>query len=65
MYIHPYLGGKLDHDRHRDMRADIGQHRQARQLRDLARASRRTDRTPHRQRRAWRLALRPRPRADA
>lgn len=65
MYTHPYLGSKLDHDRHRDMRADIGQHRLARQLRDLARAPRRADGTPHRQRRAWRLALRPRPRAHA
>jgi hypothetical protein len=63
MHIHPYLGSKLDHDRHRDMRADVGQHRLARQLRDLARASRRAGGTPHRQRRAWRLALRPRARA--
>lgn len=61
MFTHPYIGRKLDHDRHRDMRADVGQHRLARQLRALARASRHVDETPRRQRRAWRPALRQRP----
>ena len=65
MYSHPYTAAKLDHDRHRDMRADISQHRQARQLRDLARAARRAGKTPHRQRRTWRPALRLRARAHA
>jgi hypothetical protein len=65
MFIDPYTASKLHHDRHRDMRAAVGQHRLARQLRDLARASRRAGGTPHRQRRTWRLALRPRPRTHA
>ena len=65
MYVHPYTASKLDHDRHRDMRADIGQHRLARQLRDLARASRHASGTPHSLRRTWRLALRQRLRARA
>ena len=46
MFTHPYLASKLHHDRHRDMRADIGQHRLARQLRILARASRHASETP-------------------
>ena len=37
MYTHPDNAAKLVHDRHRDLRADIGPHRLARQLRDLAR----------------------------
>jgi hypothetical protein len=65
MYVHPYTGSKLDHDRHRDMRADIGQHRLARQLRDLARASRHAGGTRQGRRRTWRLALRQRLRARA
>jgi hypothetical protein len=60
MYTHPDSAAKLAHDRHHDMRADIGQHRQARQLRDLARAARRAQATPHRLRRAWRPVLRAR-----
>ena len=58
MYTHPDAAAALDRDRHRDMRADVGQHRRARQLRDLARAARRTQTTPHRLRRAWRPILR-------
>jgi hypothetical protein len=65
MYTHPDNAAKLDHDRHSDMRADIGQHRRARQLRDLARAARRAQPTPHRLRRAWRPVLRLRARARA
>jgi hypothetical protein len=26
MYTHPYIAAELDHDRHRDMQADVGQH---------------------------------------
>ena len=63
MYTNPYLAAKLDQHRHRDMRADVGQHRLARQLRDLATASRRAAGTPHRQRRTWRSVLRLRARA--
>ena len=61
MYTHPYQAASLDHDRQRDMRADIGSHRPARQFRDLARAARRAQPTPHRLRRAWRPVPRPRP----
>jgi hypothetical protein len=60
MFTHPYIGSKLHHDRHRDMRADVGQHRLARQLRILARASRHAGETPHRKRRPWSPALRQR-----
>jgi hypothetical protein len=63
MYTHPDNAAKLDHDRHRDMRADVGQHRRARQLRDLAKAARRAQTTPHRLRRSWRPVLRLRARA--
>jgi hypothetical protein len=63
MYTHPDSAAKLNHDRHRDMRADIGSHRLARQLRDLARAARHTRRIPARLRRAWHPV--PRPRAHA
>ena len=65
MYTHPGIAATLDRDRHRDMRADVGQHRQARQLRDLARAARRAARTPHRVRRTWRPIPRLRARAHA
>jgi hypothetical protein len=37
---------------------DVGQHRLARQLRDLASASLRAAGTPYRQRRTWRPVLR-------
>jgi hypothetical protein len=52
MYTHPSSAASLVHDRHRDMRADIGSHRLARQLRDLARAARRGPIIPHCLRRA-------------
>ena len=58
MYTHPYIAAKLDDDRHRDLRADVGSHRLARQLRDLVRAPRRARITPHRLRRAWHPVLR-------
>jgi hypothetical protein len=54
MYTHPDDAAKLVHDRHRDLRADVGPHHLAGQLRDLARAARRTQTTPRRLRRAWR-----------
>jgi hypothetical protein len=63
MYTHPDDAAKLDRDRHRDMRADIGSHRQARQLRDQAKAAQRAQTTPHRLRLAWRPILRLRARA--
>jgi hypothetical protein len=63
MYTHPDNAAKLAGDRHRDLRADIGPHRLARQFRDLARATRRTRAIPHRLRRAWRPV--PRLRAHA
>jgi hypothetical protein len=63
MYTHPDIAASLVHDRHRDIRADIGPHRLARQLRDLARAARHARATPHRLRRAWRPV--PRLRAHA
>jgi hypothetical protein len=65
MFTHPYIASKLDHDRHRDMRADIAQQRVARQLRNLATASRRAGGIPLRQRRTWRPVLRLRARARA
>ena len=58
MYTHPSSAARLVHDRHRDMRADVGSHRLARQLRDLARAARRGPIIPHRLRRAWHPVLR-------
>jgi len=58
MYTHPDNAAKLAGDRHRDLRADIGPHRLARQLRDLARTARRTRTTPHRLRRARHPVLR-------
>jgi hypothetical protein len=51
MYTHPDSAAKLVHDRHRDLRADIGPHRPhrpARQLRDLASTARRARIIPHR-----------------
>ena len=65
MYTHPDIADTLDQDRHRDMRADIGQHRRACHLRDLATATRRAETIPHRPRRTWRLVLRLRARAHA
>jgi hypothetical protein len=65
MYTHPDDAAKLDRDRHRDMRADIGSHRQARQLRDQAKVARRARTTRHRLRRAWRPILWLRARAHA
>ena len=58
MYTHPSSAAELVHDRHRDLRADVGSHRLGRQLRDLARAARRARTTPHRPRRAWHPVLR-------
>jgi len=60
MILPPSIGIKLYHDRHREMRAEVGRYRLAPQLRALARASRHASKTPHRQRRAWRPALRQR-----
>jgi hypothetical protein len=65
MYTHPDSAAKLVHDRHRDMRSDVGSHRLAGQLRDLASAARRAQATPHRLRRAWRPVPRLRARAHA
>jgi hypothetical protein len=65
MYTHPDNAAKLARDRHRDMQADIGSHRRARQLRALATAARRAQTTPHRLRRSWRPVLRLRGRAHA
>jgi hypothetical protein len=58
MYTHPDNAAKLAGDRHRDLRADIGPHRLARQLRDLTTAARRTWVIPSRLRRAWHPVLR-------
>jgi hypothetical protein len=58
MYTHPDNAAKLVHDRHRDLSADIGPHRLARQLGDLARSARHTRITPARLRRAWHPILR-------
>jgi hypothetical protein len=63
MYTHPDNAASLARDRHRDLRADIGSHRPARQLRDLAKAARRTRMIPHRLRPAWHPVLRLRARA--
>jgi len=61
MYTHPDNAAKLAGDRHRDLRADVGPHRLARQLRGLARADRRTRVIPARLRRAWHPVPRLRP----
>ena len=58
MYTHPDNAAKLVHDRHRDLRADIGSHRLPRQLRDLASAARHSRRIPAGLRRAWHPILR-------
>jgi hypothetical protein len=63
MYTHPDSADSLVHDRHRDMRADVGSYRLARQFREMARAARRARMTPRRLRRAWRPV--PRLRAHA
>ena len=57
MYTHPDSAASLIHDRHRDLRADIGPCRLARQLRDPATAARRVRTTPHRLRPAWHPVL--------
>ena len=59
MFTHPYLASQLARERERDMLAQAGQQRLARQLRDLARASRQAGRTQQRPRyRARRAAAR-------
>ena len=63
MYTHPDNAASLARDRYRDLRADIGPDRLARQLRDLATAARHTRQIPARLRRAWHPI--PRPRAHA
>ena len=45
MFTHPYFASQLARERQRDMLAQAGQQRLARQLRDLARASRQACRT--------------------
>ena len=48
MFTHPYLASQLARERERDMLAQADQQRLARQLRDLARASRQaTSRTAY------------------
>jgi hypothetical protein len=55
MFTHPYIGSQLARERQRDMLAQVGQQRLIRQLRDLARASRRAERTSRRMTRSpWR-----------
>jgi len=56
MYTHPHNAAQLNHDRHRAIRADIGAHRLARQLRELAKAARCAPATPHPPLRALRPA---------
>ena len=65
MYTHPFSGSQLDRERHHQMRAQVGRQRLARQLRDQARTSRRAEKAQRVQGRAWRPALRLRPRARA
>jgi hypothetical protein len=65
MYTHPDNSAKLISDRHREMRADVGSSRLARQFRGLAKAPRPAQATPRRLRRAWRPVLRLRARAHA
>jgi hypothetical protein len=65
MYTHPFSGSQLDRERHHRMRAQVGRQHLARQLRDLARASRRAGEPQRGRRRAWRPALRLRARAHA
>jgi hypothetical protein len=57
MYTHPAITAKLVHDRHRDMRADVGSQRLARRLRGLATAPRPARIAPHWLRRAWHPVL--------
>jgi hypothetical protein len=49
MFTHPYLGSQLARERQREMQAQAGQQRLARQLREHARATRRS------QRAGWRI----------
>jgi hypothetical protein len=65
MFTHPYIGSQLARERQREMLAQAGQQRLGRQLRDLARASRRAEGTGRRQRRALRTPLRLRLRVQA
>ena len=65
MYTHPFSGSQLDRERHHHMRVQVGRQRLAHQLRDQARTSRRAGKARRVQRRAWRPALRLRPRAQA
>lgn len=58
MHMHPYVASQLARERRRDMLAQARQHRQARQLVALARASRRVERAERRMRQAVRKALR-------
>jgi len=53
MYTHPDSAAQLVRDRHRDLRAGIGPHRLARQLRDLARSARPARIIPRRLRPVW------------
>jgi hypothetical protein len=48
MFTHPYLASELARERQRDMLAQADRQRQARQLRDLVRASRRAERATRR-----------------
>lgn len=58
MFTHPYISSALAGDRQRERLARADQQRLVRQLRDHARASRRTQRAKQRPRRALRTVLR-------
>jgi hypothetical protein len=59
MFTHPYLTSQLASERQREMLAHAEQQRLVRQLRDMARASRRTQRAERQTRRvlgrSWQL----------
>jgi hypothetical protein len=63
MYTHPYISLQIARDRQRELIAQADQHRMAREMRDLARASRSAAKRP--QLRAWRAVLRLRTPASA
>jgi hypothetical protein len=65
MFTHPYIGSQLARERQRDMLAQAGQQRLARQFREHARPSRRAEGTERSLRRAVRTVLRLRPAAGA
>jgi hypothetical protein len=65
MFTHPYIGSQLARERQREMLAQAGQQRLGRQLRNLARASRRAEGTGRRQRRVLGTPLRLRLRVQA